>query len=106
MDEANKPRIQADIQVAHEEREREVHEPLYGLAPEPGAGGPASVGDAAQPKMEVPVEEPAEHGEEGTNLTWGIVLGAVLFLAIMAIVLYYGVGNAHVSAPVSTYPMK
>ena len=29
-------RTQDRVQRAHEEREEEVHEPLYGLAPEPG----------------------------------------------------------------------
>ena len=98
--------LQDEIQEAHEEREREVREPLYGLAPEPGGGGPASVGDPAQPVIEVPVEEPPAPGDDSINLTWGIVFGGVLLLLLMTIVLYYGIGNTYSSSPLTTYPLK
>jgi uncharacterized integral membrane protein len=97
---------QDEIQVVHEERSADVREPLYGLAPEPGSGGPASVGDAAQPTTEVPVEEPPEPGEVGTNMTWGIVFGGILLLVMLTIVLYYGIGSTYSSSPLSTYPLK
>jgi hypothetical protein len=99
--------LQDEVQEAHEEREAEVDEPLYGLAPEPGAGGPASVGgDPSQPTVEVPVEEPPEPGERSINLTWGIVFGGILLLVILSIVLIYGLGSTYVTSPLSTYPLK
>ncbi len=98
--------LQDNIQVAHEQRERDVHEPLYGLAPEPGGGGPASVGDASQPQVETPVEEPARPGDDRLNMTWAIVIGGVLLLFLIAIVLYFGVGNTYSSSPFTTYPLK
>jgi hypothetical protein len=95
------------IQVAHEEREHREDEPLYGLAPEPGGGGPASVGgDPAQPRVEVPVEEPAAPGDTSLNLTWGIVFGGVLLLFLIVTVLILGIGNTIVSSPFTTYPLK
>ncbi len=97
---------QDKIQVAHELRGAVIHEPLYGLAPEPGQGGPASVGDAAQPSIETPVEEPPEPGDNRVNLTWGIVFGGVLILFILAAVLYVGIGNTYISSPFTTYPLK
>ena len=93
-----------EIQQAHKDRELEVHEPLYGLAPEPGGGGPESVGDVAQPRVEVPVEEPAEPGDTSLNLTWGIVFGGVLLLFVLVAVLYVSLGNTYSSAPFTTYP--
>jgi len=98
--------IQDEIQVAHEDRTEEVHEPLYGLAPEPGGGGPASVGDVSQPSVETPVEEPPEPGDTRLNMTWGIVLGGVLLLFLVAAILFVGVGNTYSSAPFTTYPLK
>src|SRR5437764_1554094 len=98
--------LQDNIQAAHEEREHEAHEPLYGLAPEPGGGGPASVGDASQPQVEVPVEEPARPGDDRLNMTWAIVIGGVLLLFLVVIVLFYGVGTTYSSSPLSTYPLK
>jgi hypothetical protein len=97
---------QDEIQEVHEEREHDVDEPLYGLAPEPGGGGPASVGDASQPQVEVPVEEPAEPGDQSINMTWGIVFGGILLLVVLTIVLYYGIGSTYSTAPLSTYPLK
>jgi hypothetical protein len=97
---------QADIQEAHEMRALEVEEPLYGLAPEPGGGGPESTGDIDQPRMEVPVEEPEEPYEHATNLTWGIVLGGVLLLFLVVAILYLGIGNTYSSQPFTTYPLK
>ena len=98
--------LQDEIQEAHEEREERVDEPLYGLAPEPGGGGPASVGDSAQPQVEVPVEEPPEPGERTINMTWGIVFGGILLLVILVIVLLYGVGSTYSTSPLSNYPLK
>ena len=98
--------LQDQIQTAHREREVEVDEPLYGLAPEPGGGGPRSTGDSAQPTVEVPVEEPAAPGESSINMTWGIVLGGVMLLAILATILFLGVGNTYVNTPFTTYPLK
>jgi hypothetical protein len=95
-----------NVQAAHEDREHEVHEPLYGLAPEPGGGGPASVGDASQPEAEVPVEEPAGPGDDRLNMIWAIVIGGVLLLFLITIVLYFGVGTTYSSSPLSTYPLK
>lgn len=94
------------IQVAHEEREDSEDEPLYGLAPEPGGGGPESVGDPAQPRVEVPVEEPPEPGDTSLNMTWGIVFGGVLILFLLVTVLILGIGNTYSSAPFTTYPLK
>jgi len=94
------------VQAAHEDRERNGHEPLYGLAPEPGEGGPESVGDPSQPRVETPVEEPPEPGDTRLNMTWGIVFGGVLLLVIVVAILYVGVGNTYSSAPFTTYPLK
>ena len=99
-------RSQDSIQVAHEDREDDVHEPLYGLAPEPGGGGAGSVGDSAQPAVETPVEEPADEDDNRTNLTWGIVFGGVLLLFLLAAVLFLGIGNTYSSSPFTTYPLK
>jgi hypothetical protein len=101
--EAESRELQTDIQRGHRLRK---HEPLYGLAPEPGAGGPGSTGDSQQPSTEAPVEEPARPGDNTTNLTWGIVLGGVLILFLLVLVLYYGIGNTYSSSPLTTYPVK
>src|SRR5438094_3820161 len=93
--EENTPQIQNDVQRAHRLRAVVEHEPLYGLAPEPGAGGPESTGDYAQPEQEVPVEEPAPPHDNMTNLTWGIVFGGVLLLFLIATILYLGIGNTY-----------
>ena len=98
--------LQDNIQAVHAEREADVHEPLYGLAPEPGGGGPGSVGDPNQPSVETPVEEPAEPGDDRINMTWGIVFGGVLMLFLIVAVLYFGIGNTYSSAPFTTYPLK
>ena len=97
---------QNEIQTAHRLRAVVAHEPLYGLAPEPGAGGPGSTGDPEQPRQEVPVEEPEAPGEDSTNLTWGIVFGGVLLLFLLTAILYFGIGSTYSSAPVTTYPLK
>jgi hypothetical protein len=97
---------QNDIQTAHEERRLEVHEPLYGLAPEPGGGGPESVGDPSQPRVEAPVEEPERPGDDRINMTWGIVFGGVLLLFLLAAILYFGIGNTYSSSPLTQYPLK
>ncbi len=98
--------LQNDVQIAHSLRAVTVHEPLYGLAPEPGAGGPESTGDEAQPRMEAPVEEPEMPGEDTVNLTWGIVFGGVLILFLLTAVLYFGIGSTYSSSPFTTYPLK
>ncbi len=98
--------LQNEIQVAHRFRAVTEHEPLYGLAPEPGAGGPESTGDPDQPLREVPVEEPEAPGEESTNLTWGIVFGGVLLLFLLVAVLYFGIGNTYSTQPFTSYPLK
>lgn len=98
--------LQNDVQRAHEERSEEVHEPLYGLAPEPGEGGPGSTGDPSQPRVETPVEEPAGPGDQRINMTWGIVFGGVLLLIILVTVLFLGIGNTYSSSPLTTYPLK
>lgn len=97
---------QDNIQIAHEVRTAEVREPLYGLAPEPGQGGPGSVGDSSQPRVEAPVEEPAGPYDHRVNLTWGIVLGGVLLLFAIAAILYLGVGSTYSSSPFTSYPLK
>jgi len=98
--------LQDEIQEVHEERSHNGHEPLYGLAPEPGEGGPESVGDASQPRTEVPVEEPESATDDRLNMTWGIVLGGVLLLFLLAAVLFLGIGNTYSSQPFTTYPLK
>ena len=97
---------QNDIQEAHELRALDEEEPLYGLAPEPGGGGPDSVGDPNQPTVEVPVEEPEGPYDDRVNMTWGIVLGGVILLVIIVAVLYLGIGNTYSSQPFTTYPVK
>ncbi len=97
---------QNSIQAAHEARHEEVHEPLYGLAPEPGGGGPASDHDPSQPSVETPVEEPAGPGDNRINMTWGIVFGGVLILFLIVAVLYLGIGNTYESSPFTAYPVK
>ena len=98
--------LQDEIQEAHEERREEIREPLYGLAPEPGEGGPESVGDVAQPQVEVPVEEPESPTDTRLNMTWGIVFGGVLLLFVLVAVLFVSLGNTYSSAPFTTYPLK
>jgi hypothetical protein len=97
---------QDNLQVAHELRKVAAHEPLYGLAPEPGQGGPGSVGDPSQPSIETPVEEPADASDHRVNMTWGIVIGGVLILFVLATVLMLGIGNTYSSSPFTSYPLK
>ena len=94
------------VQAAHQNREDEVHEPLYGLAPEPGQGGPRSVGDSSQPNVETPAEEPADADDNRLNLTWGIIFGGILLLFILTAALYLVVGNTYSSSPFTQYPVK
>ena len=98
--------IQDEIQAVHELRKIQAHEPLYGLAPEPGEGGPGSTGDPAQPGVEMPVEEPGDEGDTRINMTWGLIIGGVLVLFLLTAVLYLGIGNTYSSAPFTTYPVK
>ncbi len=97
---------QDSIQAAHELRRVSAHEPLYGLAPEPGEGGPESASDSSQPQVEMPVEEPASAYDQRPNMTWGIILGGVLMLFILVAVLYFGIGNTYSSSPFTQYPLK
>ena len=97
---------QDEIQVAHEERRLDEHEPLYGLAPEPGGGGAGSVGDVNQPNVETPVEEPERPGDDRLNMTWGIVFGGVLLLFVLVAILYLGIGNTYSTAVTTQYPLK
>jgi len=98
--------LQDEIQEVHEDRSHNGREPLYGLAPEPGEGGPESVGDASQPRTEAPVEEPESATDDRINMTWGIVLGGVLLLFLLVAVLFLGIGNTYSSQPFTTYPLK
>jgi hypothetical protein len=100
--------IQDDIQIAHRRRELDLAEPLYGLAPEPGEGGPGSTEtyDPSQPRVEAPVEEPASATDTRINMTWGIILGGVLILFLITAVLFLGIGNTYSSSPFTTYPLK
>jgi hypothetical protein len=97
---------QNEVQAAHRMRTAQVREPLYGLAPEPGGGGPGSDHDPSQPTVEVPVEEPAEPGDTRINMTWGIILGGVLILFMITTILFLTLGNTYVSVPYTTYPIK
>ena len=96
---------QDEIQFAHAQREKGLHEPLYGLAPEPGEGGPESTGDPNQPRVEAPVEEPAGPEDTRVNMTWGIVIGGVLLLFLIVTILYLGIGGTYTTSPISTYPL-
>ncbi len=98
--------VQDEIQTAHELRRHVEHEPLYGLAPEPGEGGPESVGDSTQPTVEAPGEEPESAEDTRVNMTWGIVFGGLLLLVLLVAVLYLGIGNTYSSAPFTNYPLK
>jgi hypothetical protein len=98
--------IQDEIQEAHRQREENGHDPLYGLAPEPGGGGPSSVGDPSQPQVEAPVEEPESATDDRINMTWGIVFGGVLLLFLLVTILYLGIGSTYSSSPFTTYPVK
>lgn len=97
---------QDEIQQAHEEREDDVSEPLYGLAPEPGGGGPQNADDPNQPSVETPVEQPAEEGDDRVNMTWGIVFGGIMVLFLIVAVLYLGIGSTYSSSPITNYPLK
>jgi hypothetical protein len=98
--------LQNDIQAAHEDREHNGHEPLYGLAPEPGEGGPSSVGDSSQPAVEAPVEEPESGEDQRVNMTWGIVFGGIIMLFILVAVIFLAIGNTYSSSPFTQYPLK
>jgi uncharacterized integral membrane protein len=54
----------------------------------------------------MPVEEPASAYDQRPNMTWGIILGGVLMLFILAAVLYFGIGNTYSSSPFTQYPLK
>lgn len=98
--------LQDDIQAAHEDREESGHEPLYGLAPEPGEGGPSSVGDSSQPAVEAPVEEPASGDDQRVNMTWGIIFGGLFLLFILVATIYLAIGDTYSSVPFTQYPLK
>ena len=100
---------QDEIQEAHRDRTTQddagtdESEPLYGLAPIAGHKGEAPVEESAEEEAE---EEPGRVVEEGTNLTWGIVLGGALLLFLVAGILIWGVGVSYSAAIISQYPVK
>ena len=99
--------LQDNIQAAHRDRRSDDgREPLYGLAPEPGEGGPGSVGDPSQPSVEAPVEEPESGTDQRVNMTWGIIFGGVIMLFILVAVIYLAIGNTYSSSPFTQYPLK
>ena len=100
---------QDEIQEAHRERTTQddagtdESEPLYGLAAVAGHQGEAPVEESEEEEAE---EEPGRVVESSTNLTWGIVLGGVLLLFLVAGILIWGVGNTYTAAILSQYPVK
>ena len=100
---------QDEIQEAHRERTTqddagtEESEPLYGLAPVAGHGGEAPIEESEEEQAE---DEPGRVVESTTNLTWGIVLGGVLLLFLVAGILIWGVGISYSAAIISQYPVK
>ena len=96
---------QEEIQEAHRDRAdaADVGDPLYGLASVAGHQGEAPVEESAADEA---AEEPGRHVEEGTNLTWGIVLGGALLLFLVAGILIWGVGVSYSAAIITQYPVK
>jgi hypothetical protein len=99
---------QGDVEEAHRERAlsnvAEVGEPLYGLNALAGHAGEAPVEESADEEAEAEGGRPG--GDQGTNLTWGIVLGGALLLFITAALLIYGVGVSYSAAILTQYPVK
>ncbi len=99
---------QKDIETAHRDRAMsnvaEVGEPLYGLNALAGHGGEAPVEESAEDEAAAEGGRPG--GDEGTNLTWGIILGGALLLFMTAALLIYGVGVSYSAAILSQYPVK
>ena len=99
---------QGDIEEAHRDRAlnevAEVGEPLYGLNALAGHEGEAPVEESADEEAEAEGGRPG--GDQGTNLTWGIVLGGALLLFVTAALLIYGVGVSYSAAIVTQYPVK
>jgi hypothetical protein len=99
---------QEDVEEAHRERAQsniaEVGEPLYGLNALAGHAGEAPVEESADEEAEAEGGRPG--GDQGTNLTWGIVLGGALLLFITAALLIYGVGVSYSAAILTQYPVK
>lgn len=96
---------QEEIQEAHRDRAdvADVGDPLYGLAAIAGHAGEAPVEESAEDEA---AEEPGRAVEEGTNLTWGIVLGGALLLFLVAGILMWGVGFSYSAAIITQYPVK
>ncbi len=99
---------QEDIKAAGRDRARGEfggnQEPLYGLEPIAGKHGEAPVEESAAEEAE---EEAGRPGEpEGWNLTWGIILGGVLTLFLVATVLILFVGQTYSASIVTNYPFK
>lgn len=101
---------QEDIEEAHRERAlnsvADVGEPLYGLNAIAGHGGEAPVEESAEDEAAAEGGRPGTGEESGTNLTWGIVLGGVLLLFLVAAILIWGVGPTYSAAILTQYPVK
>ena len=101
---------QGDIEQAHRERAlnnvADVGEPLYGLAAIAGHGGEAPVEQSAEDEAVSEGGRPGAKVDEGTNLTWGIILGGALTLFLIAAILIWGVGTSYSAAILSNYPIK
>jgi hypothetical protein len=99
---------QQDIQAAHRDRARGEYgrdqEPLYGLEAIAGGHGEAPIEESAAEEAEAEASRPGE--VSGLNMTWGIVLGGVLLLALITALLFYGVGQTYSADIVTTYPFK
>lgn len=97
-----------DIQRAHRDRARGEYgadvEPLYGLEPIAGGHGEAPVEESAAEEAESEAGRPGE--VTGLNMTWGIILGGVLLLALVVLLLFFGVGATYQADIVTHYPVK
>jgi hypothetical protein len=107
MDESTRYQ-QEDIQSAHRDRARaEVGaeaEPLYGLAAIAGGHGEQPVEQSPEDELEAEGGRPG--AETGINMTWGLLLGGVMILAIITVILYFGVGQTYSANIVTNYPVK
>jgi hypothetical protein len=101
---------QGDIETAHRERamsnEGDVGEPLYGLSALPGHGGEAPVEQSAEDEAVSEGGRPGAAVDEGTNLTWGIILGGAMLLFLVAAILIVWIGPSYSAAIITQYPVK
>ncbi|HUS14232.1 MAG TPA: hypothetical protein VM536_04345 [Chloroflexia bacterium] len=99
---------QGDIQAAHRDRARGEYggeqEPLYGLEPIAGGHGEAPIEESVAEEAESEASRPGE--EPGLNLVWGIILGGVLTLFLVAAILIVFVGLTYEADIVTHYPIK